>query len=296
MICILLSTYNGEKYLEEQLNSLLKQKKVKIQILVRDDGSTDKTHEILNKWQNKGLLRWYTGINKKPAQSFMDLLHAAPKCDYYAFCDQDDVWLPEKLSVAVNAIKNNEIPALYFGQTQMVDDELNKINTPIIYPKCILEEAVINHCVTGCTVVFNQLLFSLLKQYKPIYISMHDSWCYQVCLAVNGKVFFDSYSQIFYRQHSNNVIGLKTSRYKEWKRRLMKSFLMKEKERSKTARELLQGYNHFLTIENRELLKMLVNYEDNISLWIRLLFSTRVKPMGIKSNIFFRLSVLLKRF
>ena len=93
-ILILMSTYNGEKYLSEQLNSLLLQENVNIKILIRDDGSTDNTHKILNFYSsNYPNISWYTGENKGPALSFMDLLFNAPESDYYAFCDQDDVWL-----------------------------------------------------------------------------------------------------------------------------------------------------------------------------------------------------------
>ena len=82
-VCILLSTYNGEKYLEEQLESLIKQENVEIDILVRDDGSSDNTHNILNKWQERGLLKWYTGNNKGYAKSFMDLVQNSGDYDYY---------------------------------------------------------------------------------------------------------------------------------------------------------------------------------------------------------------------
>ena len=90
-ICILLSAYNGEKYIEEQLESLVGQQEVAADILVRDDGSSDKTHEILDKWQNKGLLKWYKGENLGFAKSFMDLVQRAGDYEYYAFCDQDDI-------------------------------------------------------------------------------------------------------------------------------------------------------------------------------------------------------------
>lgn len=119
MVCVLLSTYNGEKYLEEQLNSLIKQEDVELRILVRDDGSKDRTHEILDKWQKRGHINWYEGKNKGAAQSFMDLIYNAPEADYYAFCDQDDVWLPEKLKVAIDKIResNEAMPCMYISST-----------------------------------------------------------------------------------------------------------------------------------------------------------------------------------
>ena len=94
-VLILLSTYNGERYIKEQIESLLKQENVKVSILVRDDGSTDGTINILNEYQKQGKLKWYTGENLKPAKSFMNLVENAPEYEYYAFCDQDDVWLKD---------------------------------------------------------------------------------------------------------------------------------------------------------------------------------------------------------
>ena len=83
-VCVLMSTYNGEKYLEEQIDSILAQKGCKVQLLVRDDGSSDGTIGILQKYHEEGYLEYYTGENLKPAKSFMDLLYNAPKAEYYA--------------------------------------------------------------------------------------------------------------------------------------------------------------------------------------------------------------------
>ena len=108
-VTILMSTYNGEDFLEEQLQSLLSQQDVETHILVRDDGSTDRTRDILDHWQDAGKLTWYGGDNLGWAMSFMHLLiHAQPDADYYAFCDQDDIWLPDKLSRAVSMIEQQE--------------------------------------------------------------------------------------------------------------------------------------------------------------------------------------------
>ena len=99
-VCVLISTYNGEKFLDEQIASILAQKGVEVDILVRDDGSSDMTCSLLERWQKEGKLKWYKGENLGFARSFMNLLKTASVYDYYAFCDQDDVWLPEKLKKA----------------------------------------------------------------------------------------------------------------------------------------------------------------------------------------------------
>ena len=135
-VTILLSSYNGETYLDEQLESIVAQKGVMTDILVRDDGSSDHTCDILDQWQQKTSLRWYSGENIGPARSFMDLLRQADDSCYYAFSDQDDYWLSDKLKVAVDKLESYERrPALYFCQTELVDKKLNRVNSVIIHPR-----------------------------------------------------------------------------------------------------------------------------------------------------------------
>lgn len=122
---ILLSTYNGEKYLPELLESVLAQKDIYVDILARDDGSTDKTVEILKKYDR---VKVYGGNNLKPAKSFLNLIWKADiNYDYYALCDQDDVWKEEKIISAVKCIENIDKPALYSSAVEVVDKDLTFI-------------------------------------------------------------------------------------------------------------------------------------------------------------------------
>ncbi len=93
-IVVLMSTYNGEKYIREQLDSIFNQEGIDVKVVVRDDGSKDTTHAILDEYKKTHELVWYTGENLKSARSFMDLIYQAPESDYYAFADQDDYWDP----------------------------------------------------------------------------------------------------------------------------------------------------------------------------------------------------------
>ena len=122
-IVVLLSTYNGEKYLEEQLDSLASQNGVVIELLVRDDGSTDGTAAILDRWQDEGRLSWYTSANLGPGKSFMHLLQTAGGGGYYAFCDQDDVWLPDKVKRVMEAF--DEGYDLVLHNAYITDGKLN---------------------------------------------------------------------------------------------------------------------------------------------------------------------------
>ena len=182
-----MSSYNGERYIEEQIESLLSQKNCSIQIFVRDDGSKDLTTKILDEYKKNGTLEWFSGTNLRPARSFWNLIMSAPDSDFYALCDQDDYWQPDKLSAAVDMLKDyDKIPTLYFSQTTLVDSNLSPIKTPVIHPKCTIGEALIAHYATGCTFVFNKKLMEKLRSYTPEYLSMHDNWIYRVCLTVGG--------------------------------------------------------------------------------------------------------------
>ena len=96
-----MSTYNGQKYIRQQIDSILQQTNVEVNLLVRDDGSKDDTIKILDEYKQEGKLTYYTGPNLGPQLSFLNLLNNCPKADYYAFADQDDYWEKDKLSTAV---------------------------------------------------------------------------------------------------------------------------------------------------------------------------------------------------
>lgn len=255
-VCLLLSTYNGEKFLEEQLTSLVNQTSIVPKILVRDDCSLDGTHEILNKWEHEHLLQWYTGDNLGPAKSFWNLICKAPDSEYYAFSDQDDVWMQDKLSVAVEYLQQYDEPALYCGAYQMTDKDLNPIKTPQITPSTDIYHAIVENAATGCTMVFNKKLLQVIKSYTPDYYFMHDEWIYKVCVAIGGKVIFDPQPYIYYRQHGNNVIGgLGDSWYKRLKFNAIKLLKPSTHHRYKTVKEIVRGFQCVLPDDNKELLE-----------------------------------------
>ena len=121
-IAVLMSTYNGERYLREQIDSILNQKiEVCFDLIVRDDGSTDKTIEILKMYADAGKLFFSIGKNVGAARGFVNLLHENPGYDYYAFSDQDDVWNEDKLKKGITAIQDIKKPALYCTNCELVD-------------------------------------------------------------------------------------------------------------------------------------------------------------------------------
>lgn len=298
-VLVLLSTYNGERYLEEQLESLLKQKDVTVSILVRDDGSSDKTIEILEKYKTNGYLQWYSGKNLKPAKSFMNLVYSAPHSEYYAFCDQDDVWLEDKLAIAVKQMKknNSEVPMLYYGRPRIVDAELNLHESPKTSSNRMLAytSALINSNATGCTMVFNDSLRKKICEQHPEYVAMHDAWFHKVCLICKGNLIFDEDVHILYRQHGNNVIGISNSKIGRLKSHI-RSFKNKECSRSRIILSLLKCYGSEMSKEDLELSTLVANYRKSFINRMKLLFCKKIKTDYIRRNVLFKLAVLLKVF
>ena len=164
-LTVLLSTFNGERYLREQLDSLLSQTVRATEIFVRDDGSTDGTVSILKDYAQRDALHWCEGENIGPGRSFWRLLSACGEADYCAFCDQDDVWDEDKLETAVDALKrlNPELPALYCSDVRVTDEKRNLLAQHMIractpdYP-----HALIRNLGPGCTFVLNRSALDLL--------------------------------------------------------------------------------------------------------------------------------------
>ena len=184
-----MSTYNGERYIREQIDSVLAQREVDVSLLIRDDGSCDDTVKIINDYIRKHRnIYLEEGVNCKSAKSFMELLRIAYSSyttyDYYAFCDQDDIWKPEKLIEAVKVLYNkaSSKPMLYIGSYQMVDSDLNEIDTQQKKTSINLPSAIVSNAATGCTMVFNKTLLEKVVSKSPDYIIMHDYWVYLVCL------------------------------------------------------------------------------------------------------------------
>ena len=221
-INILLSTYNGSKYLKEQLDSLLSQTYKDIEIIVRDDGSSDNTIEILKSYNIKPI---DTKINLGAMGSFEELLKYAlqnSNSDYFMFCDQDDVWDTKKVEKTLAKMEEMEkefgnIPLLVHTDLEVVDEKLNTINSSFmnfqkINPRISkFHNLLIQNAITGCTVMINRKLAQMCLPI-PDKAIMHDWWIGLVATQF-GKIGYLNESTIKYRQHTSNTIGAKGFSY-----------------------------------------------------------------------------------
>lgn len=293
-VTVVLATYNGELYLREQLDSLLRQKGVKVSILVRDDGSVDNTHKILNEYQEKGLLKWYTGEHMNVQKGYLDLLRNVPETEYYAFCDQDDVWDDDKLLFAVAELEGlpKDKPAIYYCGQRLVDENLKLLSThKIATDRSPYTNYLISN-VAGCTAVFNKMLCDAVNSVEPEFILMHDSWVFKVCLALGGNYFADSAAHISYRQHGNNVAGLNggiKGKIHQAKRYINVFKIQKQLE------NLYQCYGESMTSEYKALTLEICNYDKSFGNWLKFLGSKKFDFKSSSLNMIVKLKVLLKK-
>lgn len=297
-VTILMSTYNGESYLHEQMDSLLKQKNVELSIVVRDDGSTDGTQLLLQELKEEGRINWYTGPNLKPARSFLDLLRNAPDSDFYAFCDQDDIWLEDKLEIAINMLRNNSAELYYSSFTTVdKDGKIIEENVKNHLHKDSLGTSFVDLSVTGCTMVFTRRLRENLILYSPQKIMMHDSWVYKVALCLGYKVVYDPIAHIYYRQHSQNVIGAKKDWKKKWESRYRRWFKSVTNRRYSEVCELYNGYKSLMPPESLSVIEPIIEYKSKNVLSRFLTAKRKVYRTGVlKIDIPFLMSFTAKKY
>ena len=255
-LAILLATYNGERFLAEQLDSLFFQSYSDFVIYAHDDGSTDRTVEILHQYEKKYpeklvILEYEpTGGAKNNFYSLMQRVDA----DYYMFCDQDDVWRPEKIEETFKKIielekDNPQLPYLVFTDLTVTDEKLN-----ILYDSLMRkfdyqpdEQSICTvlsgNIAFGCSMLFNKLSRNCALNIQDINdFSMHDTLMMLVVLS-SGRVGYLSYPTIYYRQHQNNDVGLKDKDFNYWVRNKLENIVhgrqLKESKRKITSQKAM---------------------------------------------------------
>ena len=288
-VVIFMGTYNGTRYLVEQLDSIFLQTYQNWQILVSDDGSDDNTCQILKDYQNRlggNLFTIYTGPRKGFAANFLSLV-CKQKTEgvYYAYSDQDDIWGPNKLQRAIDWLStiSNDIPALYCTRTVLVNNDRKNIGySPLFkkYPGFL--NALVQNIGGGNTMVFNAKALNLLREAgENINIVAHDWWTYMLVSGAGGVVFYDSDPSLHYRQHGNNLIGSNLG----WPARFRRVFMLftgRFQKWNDLNFYALLSIKHLLTEENRLVLeKMLLARND----WLipRLI---KIKKIGIYRQTF----------
>jgi len=267
-LAVLMSTYNGEHFLRQQIDSILNQQcDGQIDLWVRDDGSTDGTQQILQSYADKGLLQWYTGSNLKPAKSFLDLVQHCPGYDFYAFADQDDYWYPDKLSVGMKKIEAYPGPALSFANARLVDATLQPLGRNVYRkpPHVDYYSVTCGAGILGCTVVFNQQLAQLIQE-KPLpqELIMHDYYLAIVCTLHDGVIFYDDSVHMDYRQHGNNVVGNSWRKKDALKNRFRQLTVKNENTLDKMAASVCVNYESVTDKKKLQWMRKIAKYRKSV--------------------------------
>jgi glycosyltransferase involved in cell wall biosynthesis len=217
-IAILMCTYNGEIYLKEQLDSIKNQDYKNWALYVNDDGSRDKTLDILKSYQKK----WGTkkliirrGPKKGFCQNFLNIINDKKiNADLYFLSDQDDVWMPHKISHTLKKISRLDPlkPILYCARTTYVSSDAKKIlgESDLFLKPPSFANAFIQSIAGGNTMAFNEQLKKVSQKYPKADVVSHDWWLYILNELVGGMTFYDKESTILYRQHNKSLVGANT--------------------------------------------------------------------------------------
>jgi len=259
-IAILLATYNGASYLQEQLDSIERQTHIDWTALASDDGSSDETMAMIDAFASqvgRSKVQQVTGPQQGFASNFLSLVcHPNLKADAYAYCDQDDIWLEDKLERAARFFESvpSDVPALYCSRTQYVDHQNHPLGLSLPYSRpALFANALVQNIASGNTMVFNDAARKFLVQAGPLVdIDLHDWWTYMLITGMGGSVLFDQIPSVRYRQHPNNLWGMNTSPKSQWMRikKLFGGRFANWNERHIAA---LGPMQHLLTLENQKI-------------------------------------------
>lgn len=303
-VAVLLSFYNGKKYICEQIESILNQENVNITLYIRDDGSSDvESVKLLEKYISTNNVIVFNEKNVGVGESFIRLLSLCDnKHDYYCFADQDDIWLPQKIISAIRKISFEIGPCLYTSNQIVVDSNLN--NSYLRYENILdtsFLQILCQNKFAGCTMVWNKSLHLIIanKDNLPskqlLKNRIHDVWVAMVASCL-GKIVYDDSGYILYRQHSNNVVGVKQNNQLILK--LKKIFNKSDRNgRSLLAKEVVNNFYDIIKEEKvKEKLLVYAYYSKSFKYKKKLLKDKEIIKYSNERPFEFKLKVLFNLF
>jgi len=285
-VLVLMSTYNGERFLREQLDSIFSQKNVRVSLMVRDDGSKDHTCDILAEYGSKHPeMEWERGENVGFVGSFTALVkkayESALRPSFYAFADQDDIWMSHKLIKACETLstKDDSRPNLFTSNSMQIDAKGNELvpfhQGPV--PKFRKGNVLVFGTEQGCSMVFNRKAIEIYASHAPS-VTWHDRWLYHICYFL-GSVTYCHDSLFFYRRHEHNALANhKAGSLEGEPSKIVRVYRILFKEPPVTnhvemAQEFYTQFSSQLSKEDRTLFKRFVACRKNIFSKIYILFS-----------------------
>lgn len=285
-VLVLMSTYNGERFLKEQIDSILAQEGVVVRLLIRDDGSKDNTGSLLSEYASKHQnITWEACENVGFVKSFSALVRMALKsdasADYYAFADQDDIWMQKKLITACSVLstKDTSKPNLFTSNSMQIDAEGKELE--LFHkgpePKFRKGNVLVFGTEQGCSMVFNRKALELYSEHEPE-LTWHDRWLYHICYFL-GSVTYDHQPLFYYRRHDNNALANHHAGSLEGEpSKIVRVYriLFVEPPVTNHVEMAKEFYDHFasrLTLADRKLFKRFIVCRKNIISKVYMLFS-----------------------
>ena len=292
-----MSTYNGGRYLREQLDSIFLQQGVKINLVIRDDGSTDNTIEIINSYEGIHLI---TGENIGCEASFMELLYMPIESDYYAFADQDDVWYPDKLISAIKNMRDNNCD-LSVCNLELVDGNLHSNGNLFTYEELEFQRnrmkrfAVCN--LHGCVQVWSRRLHDIMQSYRPATIIPHDVWVNAVANIVSST-YIDVKPHIKYRLHGDNTSGYATNEIERIKKGIRLYLGKKHPHYDLLSTYLIEGFGDYLDKESEKYVALILvsNYKKSFLARVKLFFHEFITDTTFQYRTLYRIMILTNRY
>ena len=296
---VIMSSYNGEKHIIRQLESIMLQKNVEVSVLVRDDGSSDNTLEVLNVYKaNNDKLSIIEGKNIGWRRSFFEGLKKADNADYYAFSDQDDIWTDDKLYKCVKLLekeKNSSIPVMVHCNRYSCDEKLTPFETQSMkVPRPLNKKnALTQEFAQGCTIVMNNAARRLVTRFEPDKKAPHDFWTGLICYYF-GKVYYLDERLIYHIRYDESASF--AGDIKGGQKNRLKKMLLGESVYYNPANDLLKGYGDLLTEEDKRFLKIVESAKKSLKNRLKLVLDPEFRRVSIGGTVMLKLNVLLGDF
>lgn len=304
-VLVYMATYNGAKYLREQLDSILAQENVEIDLLIADDASSDETIDILREYAERdGRICYYRNEkNLGYKRNFISLIRHSLEndYDYFALSDQDDVWKKDKIYEAVKYIQSKNLPedspVAYSSNLTVVDEKLQEkgsMNSFREIKKYNVYNLLLENKCTGCTLVFNTALRNILLHFPPEKVVYpHDELICKLAILF-GQYLFDDRSFILYRQHGLNQIGVnRGGKFKKYSKMLF------DKKRILHTQCFIDILEYYPQAKERKLFCFfynVANYKTKFKCRLALLFSPKYRAASCGKTLVFKMAVLIGKY
>lgn len=294
-VAVIMSTYNGERFIKEQLDSILNQTYKNIEIIVRDDGSKDNTVAIVKEYMEKNSnIILHQGENLGFIKSFFELLKLA-EADYYAYADQDDVWIENKIELAVNSLNklDDSKPNMAFGNSDYYDEEMKFIGCGPKNKKYSFLRALFSCCGQGMTMTVNKKTRDMIIESTPKTCFFHDWWTYLLCVGL-GNVAYDNVTTVKYRRRKENATseGQGYIRLVIWR---IKHLLFNNgmKDIKQQMLNFKDYYYYELSEENKEIIDLFSNEEYTLKNAFKKMFYPKQLRNNIMDDLMIRVIFLM---